>query len=261
MRKIVLFILFSLLLWGCEKKYDNVIDSISSNYQVTSISHHSNYDLKIPADSLLVVRINFSSQSELSKVYFDIIASNNSVLNSSPVELLPLGNNIFQNSFVLKRTFPIGTYHLNFSVTGLDGKTKLVATSSFEFNNGQDNVAPVISNDIIEPDTLNVTDTTVIFTSIEVNDLNGAGDIAEVYYIVHKPDNSTNRLFLYDDGSCCPLPPNDVVSGDSVANDGIYSRVIQVDQSNQKGTYIFEFQAKDRSDSLSNIINHSVLIQ
>ena len=257
MRKIVLFILFSLLLWGCEKKYDNVIDSISSNYQVTSISHHSNYDLKIPADSLLVVRINFSSQSELSKVYFDIIASNNSVLNSSPVELLPLGNNIFQNSFVLKRTFPIGTYHLNFSVTGLDGKTKLVATSSFEFNNGQDNVPPVISNTVIDPDTVVVLNNPiVIFTSVEAADSNGAGDILEVYYIVYKPDGTTNnsKLLLFDDG-------NTSEHGDLVAWDGIYSRLIQVDQTNDKGTYRFEFQAIDRSGALSNIINHFVLIQ
>ena len=259
MRKTVLFILFSLLLWGCEKTYDTVIDTTSNNYQVTGVTfvgHQPVYDLKTPSDSLLEVRIIFSQESELSKVYFNVIASNNSVLNSSPVELLPQGNNIFQNRFILKRTFPIGTYHLNFSVTGLNGTTKQVATTSFEFNNGQDNVAPFISNDIIEPDTLVVNDTTAIFTSIEATDSNGTNDIAEVYFIVFKPDNSTNNshILMYDDG-------NLEEHGDSTEGDNIYSRLIQVDQGNDKGLYRFEFKARDRSDSLSNIINHNVLIQ
>jgi methionine-rich copper-binding protein CopC len=256
MRKIVLFILFSLLLWGCEKKYDNVIDTSSGNYQVTSISHHASYDLKTPADSLLVVRINFSQESELSKAYFDIIASDNSVLNSSPVELLPLENNIFQNQFILKREFPNGTYNLNFRVTGLDGKSSFVASSSFQFNNGQDNVPPFISNSVIYPDTVVVNDTTVISTSITAIDSNGTNDIEEVYFIVYKPDGTSNNshVILFDDGNLDE-------HGDSTAGDNVYSRLIQVNQSNDKGTYRFEFRAKDRSDSLSNIVNHLVLIQ
>lgn len=256
MGKSAFFIALSLLLWGCEKKYDNVVDTISNNYQVTSISHRANYDLKTPGDSLLVVRIIFSSESEFSKVYFDVIASDNSVLNPSSVELLPQGNNIFQNHFILKRTFPIGTYQLNFTVTGLDGKTKQVATSSFEFNNGQDNAAPVISNDVVDPDTAVVNDTTVIYTSVVAADSNGNNDIQQVYFVVYKPDGSTNnfQILLYDDGDLTE-------HGDSTAGDNVYSRLIQVDQTNDKGTYRFEFQAKDRSDSLSNIINHFVLIQ
>ena len=259
MRKTVLLILFSLLLWGCEKSYDTVIDTATFNYQVISITlvgHIPFYDLKTPGDSLLQVRIIFSSESEFDKAYFDVVASDNSVLNSSPIELQPQGNNIFQNQFILKRTFPIGTYHLTFTVRGLDGKTKQVGTTSFEFNNGQDNVAPVISNDVIEPDSLVVNDITLIFTSVEAADSNGINDISEVYFIVYKPNGSTNniQILMYDDGDLQE-------HGDSTAGDHIYSRVIQVDQNNDKGLYRFQFQAKDRSDSLSNIINHNVLIQ
>ncbi len=256
MRITAFLVMLSLLLWGCEKTYDTVIDTTSNNYQVTSISHHSSYDLKTPADSLLAVRINFSQGSELNKAHFDVIASDNSILNSAPIELLSLGNNRYQNQFILKREFPNGTYHLNFNVTGLDGKTKQVATSSFEFNNGQDNVAPVISNDVILPDTIMVNDTTVISTSIMAIDSNGTNDIEEVYFIVYKPDGSSNNLHvtLFDDGNLDE-------HGDSTAGDNVYSRLIQVNQSNDKGTYRFEFRAKDRSDSLSNIVNHLVLIQ
>jgi len=37
--------------------------------------------------------------------------------------------------------------------------------------------------------------------------------------------------------------------------------LIQINETNDKGTYRFEFQAEDRSGELSNIINHFVLIQ
>ena len=86
-------------------------------------------------------------------------------------------------------------------------------------------------------------------------DPNGTSDILEVFFIVYRPDGTTNgnRIQLFDDGNSS--------NGDVTAGDGIYSRLIQVDQTNQKGTYRFEFQAEDRSGALSNIINHYVLIQ
>lgn len=259
MRKYSL-LLIPLILWGCEKDFDNVIDTISDNYQVSSITYVGHnppvYDLKNPSDSLLELRIIFTPESDVNKVYFDIYASDNSRLNSSAIEMLPVNDNVFQNSFILQGEYPNGKYTVNFSVTGFDGKNKKVAVSSFIFNNGQDNIAPVISNSVVEPDTAVVTDTTVIFTSVEAMDSNGVNDIEEVYFIVFRPDSSTNnsKVFLFDDG-------NTQENGDVTAGDGIYSRLIQVDQTNAKGTYRFEFQSKDRSDSLSNIINHFVLIQ
>ena len=131
-----------------------------------------------------------------------------------------------------------------------------MAISKFYFKNGQDNLPPAISNTVIEPDTVVVNAPTVIFSSVDVQDPNGLEDIAEVYFKVYRPDGTTNnsKVFLFDDG-------NTSENGDLVAGDGTYSLLIQVDQSNQKGTYRFEFQAKDRIGDLSNIINHFVLIQ
>ena len=255
MRKLI-FLVVPLLLWGCEKTFDNIIDVTTENYQVTFVTHPTSLDLKNPGDSILTARIKFTRLSQVEQVFFDVIASDNSLLNSAPVEMFDISDNLFSASFELKREYPNGKYTLNFNAKGTSGKTKLVATSSFNFNNGQDNLAPVISNTTVDPDTVVVNDTTVIFTSVEVTDPNGANDIAEVYFIVYKPDGTTNntKIFLFDDG-------NTAENGDITAGDGIYSRLIQVDQTNDKGTYRFEFQAKDRSDEPSNIINHFVLIQ
>jgi len=247
--------LIPLLLWGCEQTFDNIIDTQVDNYQVTLVSHPDSVDLKNPGDSVLNVRIGFTQGSQLQQVFFDIIASDNSLLNPSPIEMFDISNNLFSAQFILKPEYPNGTYKLNFTATGMSGVNKLVATGTFSFNNGQDNLAPVISNSVIDPDTVVVNDTTIIFTSVDAFDSNGANDILEVYFIVYKPDGSTNniKLALFDDGN--------LEHGDKIAGDGTYSLLIQIDQSNDKGTYRFEFRAKDRSGELSNIINHFVLIQ
>lgn len=250
-------LLVPLLLFGCEQTFDNVIDTSSENYQVTAVyGIKDTVDLKVPGDSLFSPRLVFSSQSVINKVYFDLYASDNTLLNSSPVQMQEVSTKTYQGSFILHRLDPIGKYNVKFSVTGFDGINKEVASSSFYFNNGQDNVPPVISNTVVEPDTVVVTQPTVIFTSVEASDSNGLADISEVYFKVYKPDGTTNdnKVFLYDDGNISE-------HGDQVAGDGIYSRLIQVDQTNEKGTYRFEFQAEDRSAKLSNIINHFVLIQ
>jgi hypothetical protein len=255
MRKYSL-LLIPLFIWGCEKTYDNIIDVSQDSYQVTVVAHKDSLDLKNPADSIINIRVIFSPESEVLNVSFDIFASDNSKLNSSPVKLEEEGQNLFKTDFELKEEYPNGNYNINFTVTGTGGNSKMAAVSSFHFNNGQDNFPPVIANTVIEPDTVVVdTMTVVIFTSVEASDPNGKADIEEVYFIVYRPDSTTsgNKTFLFDDGN--------LENGDAIAGDGIYSRLIEVNETNAKGTYRFEFQAEDRLGELSNIINHLVLIQ
>jgi hypothetical protein len=258
------FVVVPLLFWGCEKTFDTVIDTSTDNYQVSSIAGiKDTVDLKVPGDSLLNIRLIFAPGSHVEQAYFDIYASDNSKLNSSPIYMQEIITNIFENSFILEKENPLGNYTVRFFASGNSGSTQQVALRTFFFNNGQDNISPVISNTVIEPDTVVVTQPTVIFTSVEASDSNGVNDLVEVYFIVYRPDSTTsnNKTILLDDGSCCPIPPSNLTSGDLIAGDGIFSRTIQVDQTNMKGTYRFEFQAKDRSGTLSNIINHYVLIQ
>jgi hypothetical protein len=256
MRKLYFF-LIPLLIWGCEKTYDDLIDSGTDNYQVSSIAGiKDTVDMKVPGDSLLNLRLIFTPTSQVYKAYFDIYASDDSKLNLEPIEMYEIIEDLYENQFILKREYPIGNYTIRFSAEGFEGNIKQVALGNFYFKNGQDNLPPVIANTIINPDTVVVTIPTVLLTSVDVTDPNGPSDIYEVYFIVHRPDGTTNnsKVFLFDDGNISE-------HGDQVAGDGRYSLLIQVDQSNQKGTYRFEFRAKDRIGDLSNIINHFVLIQ
>jgi len=250
------FLLIPLLIWGCEKTYENLIDTSTDNFQVNSLSGIKDINLlENPEDSILTFTMTFSSGSFVSDAYFDIYFSDNSKVNSSPVEMQEIFDNTYSAQYFLGRANPIGNYTVRFSAIGIEGTAKQVALGSFQFNNGQENLPPEISNTVIDPDTAVVNDTTIIFTSVEAMDPNGASDILEIYFIVYRPDGTTNnsKVLLFDDGK----PEN----GDVVAGDGIYSRLIQVNQNNQKGTYRFEFRAKDRLGDLSNIINHFVLIQ
>ena len=250
------FLLIPLLIWGCEKTYENLIDTSTDNFQVNSLSGINDINLlENPEDSILTFTMTFSSGSFVSDAYFDIYFSDNSKVNSSPVEMQEIFDNTYSAQYFLGRANPIGNYTVRFSAIGIEGTAKQVALGSFQFNNGQENLPPEISNTVIDPDTAVVNDTTIIFTSVEAMDPNGASDILEIYFIVYRPDGTTNnsKVLLFDDGK----PEN----GDVLAGDGIYSRLIQVNQNNQKGTYRFEFRAKDRLGDLSNIINHFVLIQ
>ena len=250
------FLLIPLLIWGCEKTYEDIIDSGTDNYQVSSIAGiKDTVDMKVPGDSLLNLRLIFTPPSQVYKAYFDMYDSDNNRLNSAPVEMYKIIDDLYENHFILMREYPIGKYTVKFSAEGFEGSIKQVALATFYFKNGQDNLPPVIANTMIDPDTVVITQPTVISTSVEASDPNGSSDILEVYFVVYRPDGTTsgNKVFLYDDGKS--------ENGDLTAGDGIFSRLIQVDQSNQKGTYRFEFLAKDRIGDLSNLINHFVLIQ
>ena len=256
MQKIFL-LLIPLLLWGCEKSFDNILDIPQSNYQIISVAGiKDSLDLKNPEDSLLTVRILLKAGSVIQSASFDVLDPDNSRLNSSQVPLLALGANVYQNNFLMQQQFLNGNYIVNIYVEDATGNNQLAAIAGFNFNNGQDNIAPVIANTIVDPDTAVVTQRTVILTSVEASDSNGTNDIDEVYFIVYKPDGSTNgnKILLFDDGRI-------IENGDVTPDDGIYSRLIEVDETNDKGTYRFEFQAIDRSGASSNIINHFVLIQ
>lgn len=253
------FLVIPLLIWGCEKTYDNLIDTSTENFQVSSVvGIKDTVDLKEPEDSLLSLRLIFTSKSEVNKSYFDIYASDNTRLNSSPVEMQEMTENIFENQFLLKRENPIGNYTVRFSASGLDGKSKQVAVSSFYFNNGQDNVPPVIS-DLVIPGTI-ARGVSFIF-SVTAIDSNGLNDIRSVYFVLYRPDNSVveenpgDTLFsMHDDG-------NFEVFGDEFENDGIFSFKNSFGDSSQTGNWKFLFQAKDRSNSLSNTIEHFLFVQ
>ena len=120
--------------------------------------------------------------------------------------------------------------------------------------NGQDQYPPVISN-LNAPDTLFLAAVPVATTmTVEAWDPNGQNDIDMVYFQSYRPDGTTSGTIfeLLDNG--------DPTAGDATAGDGIYSIIIQLPPQTTTGKWRFDFQARDRSDSLSNLISHNIYI-
>jgi hypothetical protein len=81
---------------------------------------------------------------------------------------------------------------------------------------------------------------------VSASDPNGSCDIGRVFYTGFAPnDTALTPQDLFDDGSCCPIPPFNSPSGDTTANDGKYTRKF-FGGPTQIGYYRYFIRAVDR---------------
>ena len=263
--KLLALVLISIIvLTGCEQEFDNTIDNFNSNYQVLSVSPSDQIYFD-SADSLITVSITFSSASTIQTVFCDIYASDNSKISSVGLYANGSvsggdnikGDQIFSNKIPLSRVYPNGVYNIKYFVTDELNETKQVAIGTFTYNNGQNNVAPILNNLILAD---SVERNVQITFSVNASDENGLSDIVKVYYELYQPNGSkiTNsdgfsQFPLFDDG-------NVETNGDLNANDGKYTVQLTFPGSVVSGLWRFEFQAKDRAGALSEKITKSVKV-
>ncbi len=267
---IILILLSSIFFISCEKEFSGVVDVNVEALQVTSVSP-SGIVRYNALDSLVTIKINFTQNSKIRNVYCDIYSPANKKFNNESIVLYDNGNpengddiandNRFATRVPFSTFDPIGTYSIRFFVQKQFGKFNQVAQTSFVYDNGQDNFAPVIS-DLVMVDSATSTpidsiqvDVPFIF-SVNVNDPNGYEDILLVFFELYRPDNSVvtdgsgnSRIQMFDNG-------NIQVFGDQIAGDGIFSfknRFLD-SPTTQRGEWRFEFQALDRGGLLSNKI-------
>ena len=85
--------------------------------------------------------------------------------------------------------------------------------------------------------------------SATVEDPDGLSSISEVvFWNVNRP---TVRNPMVDDGS----------GADAFANDGIYTRTVQIESGNAAGETVLAFQATDRSGLRSNIVEKTIVVE
>ena len=262
---ILLFLLLASLTYlGCEKDFDSVIDQTPANFQVIGVRTIDSVRY-IPGDSLVLLTVTFNSSSDLRTVFVDIFASDGNKLNQNSFSLLDngktengdfsAGDNTYSNKFPLSQFYPNGIYTIKYFAEDKNNSVKQVAVQNFKYDNGQANIAPVISN-LVAPDSAKIdTIKTLIFLSVKAEDQNGQSDIESVFFNSFIPPNGTpssnNPFILHDDG----------VNGDQTLGDGIYSLIIELPPTGvTTGNYRWEFQARDRGKKLSNIIIHNIVI-
>jgi hypothetical protein len=111
-----------------------------------------------------------------------------------------------------------------------------------------ENTAPILS-DAVAPDSVFIppagADDNTYTLSIRIIDLQGPGDLNQVYYTVEDPHGTVSESseFIFADNGILP---------DEVAGDGIWTTGISVSSGNvNTGTWIFRFYGEDRAGNIS----------
>jgi len=153
----------------------------------------------------------------------------------------------------------VGDYKIELVAVGSGGTSSNVVNVTLNvFQSG--NLQPSISNLIITPDSVSVSDTTFFIFMVTATDPNGQCDIRRVFYTGFRPDNTElTPQGLFDDGSCCIIPPFNSTSGDTTANDTKFTRKF-FGNSPQTGYYRYFMKAIDMSDDTSNILSDSIYV-
>ncbi len=136
--------------------------------------------------------------------------------------------------------FDIGLHYLSIAANDIDGHQSVQLDTTFTTVGN-----PTLSN-IVAPDSLQrgSPDTSYIF--IDAFDPDGLADIDSVYFLVTKPDGTSNGIHQYmrDDG----------IAGDSTASDGTYTLgILAPTMANDPGEYIFRFYSFDLDGNNSNV--------
>ncbi|MCX6150159.1 MAG: hypothetical protein NTX22_06525 [Ignavibacteriales bacterium] len=264
MKKIILLII-PLFYFGCDKIPSGVVDSKPINFQAYKIIAPEIFVYN-QNDSSFTTSVKMNYSDNIRQVWLDYYSSDGKKINSNPINLVDSGNlsegdstggdNVFSVKLSLSKYDPNGKYLIEYFITdNLNHYTKIGEHNLVYFNN-QQNYPPIISN-LSAPDSIQLTNQEVIITlSLLVVDYNGLSDVKTAFFNSYIPPDGrpsqSNPIIMYDDGS----------HGDIASSDGLFTTQVRLPATGvTKGIYRWEFQAKDRSDSLSNIIIHNLLIK
>ena len=144
------------------------------------------------------------------------------------------GDGIFSTIIWIKPTISLPTVRFEFTAIDYEGAKSNIVERTFE------NRPPVIVvldvPDSIQRPTSGIQ---LVFFYLTANDADGLNDIDSVYFRNLSSQTPTNIL-MYDDG-------NVQDHGDEVANDGIFSRGVSIDQNTLLGIKEFHFEIVDKS--------------
>lgn len=262
MKKFLLIPFVLLALIGCDKKYNNPIETSEFTYQVKSVNAFPVVDFSY-TDSSRVLSVEFAEKLVDKELSFIVYASDGKNIlsglmydnGSQQYGDNTAGDNIYSAKIYFKQTYPNGTYTIYYYISGTPKSAKPAAMQSFIYNNHQDAKPPVISN-LIMPDSV-YADSVFIF-SVKVDDPNGLSDVKYVLFKGYRPDGSIMTNLTGD----TLFSMNDFGDyehyGDAVSEDGRFSYKNTFSATATKGIRRFEFFAIDRSGLLSNVITHYI---
>ena len=240
-------------MYSCEKEDSTIIDPVLNFPVLDSVSYSpTSFDTS---------RININLRAYVTSI--DPIGSVNArIVNPdgitfSDVQLFWDGQSYYRNFDSILPCWLIGGYKIEFVATTVSGLNSSTIIGNFQVSN-PNNDPPLISNLVIQPQSLQFGDSTFFIYMVTASDPDGECDIARVFYTGFSPSGSPlTPRDLYDDGSCCVLPPFSTTSGDTTANDSKYTRKF-FGKPTESGYYRYYLRAVDRSGDSSNILADSI---
>jgi hypothetical protein len=260
----ILPVILGILISSCEKDDDSVIDPILHfpNLLSTAFSPAIFDSDTVNAIATAVVTSEEPIKRVIVTVFDPINASEIFELRDDGAAPDTTANDGTYNGrvFFVRSCRLVGDdYRAEFIAENQSGLFSATDTKTFSVINSN-NVPPVTSNIIIVPDSVQVNDTTFFIFMITATDPNGQCDVRDVFYTGFRPDNSQlSPLSLFDDGSCCVIPPFNTTSGDTTANDTKFTRRT-FGTPLQTGYYRYYIRAVDRSDDTSNVLADSIYV-
>ncbi len=271
-KKIVLLFFIFALLYGCEKKFDAIIDPQSNNHELRLLSI-SAPDSLILTDSTgaLTFSVKLNAPEFAKAVYLDVFAPSHEKMNLDTIKMMDDGNlnndgdkkahdSVYSAILTFRKSNENGKYDAKFYAVDLQNSNHLLGVKSFYFRNGTIDYPPEIFN-LTMPDTAFHG---VAFTfSVEVKDSNGLNDIPDGGVFYQLEDPSGKRIINSHGISKFPLSDKGDTSltGDAKANDGVFTQRLNFPANQPTGKWKFTFQAIDKSDSTSNILIHYLILQ
>jgi len=263
MRFFISLSLITIIFYSCDKISDSIIDPVNTSMTGRIISANIPDSVVYTSlDSVITVSLQIDDPSDIAGITLNLISPNSINLISSK-QLFDDGDitnhgdstssdNIYSTLIPFSKNWSNGIYSMEFSFQFTNNIKQNVAIGYLFYLNSDERYAPYIFN-LNAPDTLFLG--TAIITalmSIEAADSNGQADIQMVYFQSFRPDSTTsgNLFELFDDGT--------TEHGDDLAGDGVYSIIIQLPPNAMAGEWRFDFQAIDKTDSLSNVISHDI---
>jgi hypothetical protein len=261
-------VLCSLILHGCDKIPDNLVDQKALDYQITSISAPDTVNYAAQ-DSVVTTSVQISNPGTVGTVWCNVSSLDGSAIVYSQVFLnnisnaaLPGSNQSVKNfsgNFIMNKNLPEGLYQIEYFVEDNVWQPPQNLTKAgskiFSFKNIP---PPVVSVNII-PNSVFIDSSFVV--SVKVTDINGLKDISQVYFrlytpsgLVVDPGNGLGYFIMSDDGKTA-------TDGDQTAGDGIYSAKQSFKAGSPTGAWRFEFQAKDIRNGLSIAIIQNIVVK
>lgn len=257
-------LILGIFIYSCEKDDTSVIDPI---LHFPSITYHYITPTSFNSDTVnSIAGATVESEDPVSSVTVKFYDLGNNVLVTADLR----DNGIYPDTTagdgkytgIVNYVFScrqVGTHNAEFLAANESGLTSAPIFESI-FVSRIPNTPPVISGIVVTPDSATVNVPIFLIFMVTATDLNGACDIAKVFYTGFAPDNTAlTPRDLFDDGSCCIIPPFSSTSGDTTANDNKFTRKL-FGPPNQVGYYRYFIRAVDRSGDTSNVLSDSIYV-